>query len=106
MYVKDEPITFSIKVTKKHFVAGGTYTHVIVNPDGSYGTEGTTPTTGLTDDTDGNVGNIPYTPANAGLYKILFFRDDVGGDLDNGATLIGEYYFNVVEHTGTSNITV
>ena len=105
MYVRGGPITFITKVTKKHFVEGGTYSHIIVNPDGVYGAEGTTLTTNLAADTDGNVGNINYTPLTAGLYKILFFRDsDV--DLDNGATLIGEYYFNVVEHTGTSNITV
>ena len=76
--------------------------YMLTNPDKSMGQFAPLNVTNWSSTVDGSIA-FNITPSMSGLHKLSFYLDD--GTFGEGS-IIGEYYFNVVEQDKTASFTI
>ena len=97
MFVKGTAINFT--VTVKESLGDVQIKPIIIDPTGTYSS-----TTAFSVTSTNRTGAVSVTPNETGLYKILLNKDD-NTDVSN-ATLLGQYYFNVVDSDNSGDIRI
>ena len=106
MFVEGGSINFTVTIRKNNYLVGNTsFNYLMIKPDNTRTSGNLSVGTEITESSDGTY-TFTADKSLVGLYKLTIYRDDDTTPDASEGTVVGQYYYNVVESDPTGEFTI